>query len=106
MPCGCKDRASLTPDSTALVRTYPRPEEDTNTITLQSSDGCTEPYSGPFRKTTVFLVGIGTTNERLFTRSERNDAIAAARKDKLTFDQVIAGQLCADVVESLFVGSA
>lgn len=102
IPCGCKDRKSLTPDSTALTRTYPRPDDETNTIALQSSSGCTEPYSGPFRKTTVFLVGIGTDSEQLFARADRTAAINKARSEKLTFDQVLAGQLCTDVVDALF----
>lgn len=85
-----------------LKRTFPRPDE-TGTIMLQSAPECVEPYSGPFRKTTVFVVGYGTESEQLFKRADRTAAITAARDSKLTFDQVVAGQLCSDAVEALFV---
>lgn len=85
-----------------LKRTYPRPDE-TGTIMLQSVPECTEAYDGAFRKSTVFIVGYGTEHERVFKRADRNAAIAAARENKATLDQVIAGQLCAETVESLFV---
>jgi hypothetical protein len=84
-----------------LKRTFPRPDE-TGTIMLQSSPECVEPYSGPFRKSTIFVVGYGTEHEQLFTRAQRTQAIAAARQSKLTFDQVVAGQLCSETVEALF----
>ena len=102
MACGCRDKKSLTPNSMNLKRTYPRPDE-TGTIMLQAMPECTEPYSGAFRKSTVFVVGYGTKNEQVFKRADRNAAIAAARASKATLDQVIAGQLCSDAVEALFV---
>lgn len=83
-----------------LKRTFVRPDE-TGTIMLQSAPECVEPYSGPFRKTTVFIVGYGTEYEQVFKRSDRTAAIAAARETKSTFDQVLAGQLCVDTVDAL-----
>jgi uncharacterized Rossmann fold enzyme len=100
MPCACRDKKSLTPNSMNLRRTNPRPDE-TGTIMLQSAPDCVEQYSGPFRKTTVFVVGYGTEHEQIFKRADRTAAIAAARATSSTFDQVIAGQLCADAVEAL-----
>jgi len=103
MGCGCrKQGAVLTPNSMNLRRTYVRPD-DTGVIALQSMPECTDPYSGPFRRTTVFVVGYGTEREQLFKRSDRNQAIAFARETRSTFDQVPAGQLCHDAVETLFV---
>ena len=85
-----------------LKRTFPRPDE-TGTIMLLSAPDCVEPYAGPFRKTTVFVVGYGTKVEQLFKRADRTAAIAAARDSNATLDQVVAGQLCSDAVEALFV---
>lgn len=85
-----------------LRRTNPSPDES-GTIMLSSMPECTEPYTGPFRKTTVFIVGYGTEHEQLFTRANRGPAIAAARATRSTLDQVVASELCTDAVESLFV---
>jgi hypothetical protein len=85
-----------------LKRTYPRPDE-TGTIMLQAAPECTEPYDGAFRKSTVFIVGYGTEHEQMFKRADRTLAISAARATNTTLDQVVAGQLCTDAVEALFV---
>jgi hypothetical protein len=84
-----------------LKRTYVHPD-DSGVISLQAYPDGTEPYSGPFRKTTIFVVGYGTEHEQLFRRADRNAAIAAARENRLTFDQVPAGQICAEAAEALF----
>ena len=76
-----------------LRRTYPSADE-TGTIMLQSAPDCVEPYNGAFRKVTVFVVGYGTDQETLFKRADRTPAIKFAKENRLTFDQVIAGQLC------------
>ena len=102
MGCNCRDKSALTPNSMNLKRTYPRPDE-TGTIMLQSEPECIDAYAGPFRKTTVFIVGYGTEHEQVFKRADRTAAIAAARENKATLDQVIAGQLCSSTVEALFV---
>ena len=84
-----------------LSRSYPGVDE-TGTIMLQSAPDCVTPYSGPFRKMTVFVAGYSTEHERLFQRAKRTEAIKYARDNKLTFDQVLASQLCDTVAEELF----
>lgn len=100
MGCGCKNKKGLTPDSMHLTRSYPGVDE-TGTIMIQSAPDCIDPYQGPFRKVTVFVVGYGTEHETLFKKSERTAAIKKARSGKLTFDQVVAGSLCDEVAVAL-----
>ena len=102
--CNCgKNKSGLTPNSMHLSRIHPGVDE-TGTIMVQSNPDCTTPYSGPFRKMTVFAVGYGTENEKLFVRAKRTEAIAYARSTtpNMTFDQVLAAQLCDQVAEELF----
>lgn len=100
MGCACKDRKSLTPDSRALTRSFPGVNDDGMT-TLQSEPECTEPYDGVFRQATVFIVGYKTEDERLFKRGDRTQALAYAKKNKLTFDQVPARSLCHETMLEL-----
>jgi hypothetical protein len=94
MACGCKDKAYLTPNSTALRMTYPQPDEDGGIITLQGYEDCTDPYTGAWKQATVFVVGYGTDNETLFRRADRTAAIKMARDENLTLDQLPASSLC------------
>ena len=93
MPCACKDKSKLTPDSRSLLRAYPGPGDD-GVVMLQSDPECSTPYDGIYRQATVFVVGYGTKRERLFKRGDRTAALKLAKENRLTFDQVVARSLC------------
>jgi hypothetical protein len=63
---------------------------------------CTEPYVGEHAGRSIYIVAMGTPAERFFTRAERSAAVALARSERLTLDHLPAGQLCPQVVETLF----
>lgn len=100
MACACKDKEALTPDSRALARSYPN-TNDYDIVTLQAEPECVQPYDGPFRQATVFIVGYTTDAETMYRRGDRKKALAHARKDKLTFDQVPARAICHDLAVEL-----
>ena len=76
--------------------------DETGTIMFRSAPDCTEPYRGPFKRMTAFVVGYDTDDEKLFMKSDRSEAIRYAKDNKLTFDQVLASQLCDEIAEDLF----
>jgi hypothetical protein len=100
IPCACKDKSRLTPDSRSLLRAYPGPGDD-GVVMLQAAPDCTTPYDGVFRQATVFVVGYATEHERLFKRGDRTEALQLAKANKLTFDQVTARSLCHEAVVEL-----
>jgi hypothetical protein len=83
-----------------LTRAFPGPGDDGIVVT-RSDPGCTEAYSGIFRQATVFIVGYDTDAERLFVRGDRTKALAYAKANRLTFDQVTARSLCHSVAMEL-----
>lgn len=100
MGCGCKDKASLTPDARGLRQTYPVADES-GTILLHSDGECSGPYSGPLRNADVIIVGLRTPDERLFLRGQRTAAVKYAQENRLSFDRVKASQLCVETVAAL-----
>lgn len=101
MPCGCRDKSALTPDTRMLVRAYPRPDNEFGVLPTQADLTCTRPYEGIFQQATVFVIGYGQEGERLFKRGDRRAAVDYAKQNKLTFDQVQARSLCHDVALEL-----
>lgn len=84
-----------------VSRSFPSPDE-TGTIMLQSMPDCIDPYTGPFKKMTVLVVGFGTESEKIFRRNQRSEALQYARDNKVSLDPVVAGELCSAAVESVF----
>lgn len=102
MPCNCGKRASLlTPDSRNVTRSYP-PRNADGLIELAAHPDCTTPYSGAFKRATIFVVGHGTEHETLYRRADRTQALAAAKAGNLTFSVVAASDLCSDAAMDLF----
>jgi len=90
----------LTPDSRNLTRAFPG-VNDVGLTPLVAEPDCTDAYNGVFRQATVFIVGYGTEHETVFTRGDRTAALAMARQQKLTFDQVPARALCDSAMKTL-----
>jgi hypothetical protein len=101
MGCRCKDKSSYTPSAMGVSRSFPSPDE-TGTIMLQSMPECVEPYSGPYRKLTVYVAGFNSEHEKLFRRNQRAEALQYARANKTSLDPIVAAELCSDAVETLF----
>lgn len=101
MACGCRNKSELTPDTMSLKRAYPRPDNEFGVLPTQTDLTCTEPYTGIYQQATVFVIGYGDENEKLFRRGDRRAAVAYAKEQKLTFDQVQARSLCDGVAREL-----
>jgi hypothetical protein len=76
--------------------------DENNMFTLATAPECTEPYHGQFQGATVYVLGLGTENERLFRKGDWTEATKAARVQGLTLDHVLAINLCHDKVIELF----
>jgi hypothetical protein len=100
MPCACKDKSRLTPDSRNLSRAYPGPGDD-GVVMLRAAPECSTPYDGVYRQATVFIVGYDTEHEQVFKRGDRTEALRLAKENRLTFDQVVARSLCHEVALQL-----
>lgn len=102
MGCGCNQKASdLTPDTTNLVRAFPRADNEFGVLTTSGDPYCEEPYTGIYQQATVFVLGFGTEDEKLFRRGDRREAVAYATEKNVTFDQVQARSLCDSVAREL-----
>lgn len=113
MACGCKSgtyvvgaqgipRSNPTKNSSGIIPLGTGITEDVDGALLNTTTQyCTAAYRGMFRGATVFIVGYGTAHEELFIRSQRDEAIAAARARHTTLDQTTAGSLCDTVMYEL-----
>lgn len=75
-----------------------------NVYELQSHPGNFQPYTGRRRADSVYIVGLGTEHEQLFTRARSRDAIKTARELKVGVIQVPATQICGPAAEALLEG--
>lgn len=69
---------------------------------LQGFEGDFQPYSGPRRAESVYVVGLGDDGERLFRRDQNRDAIAYAKQSKLRLVQLHVTQICYRAAAELF----
>lgn len=63
-----------------------------------------EAYHGAYLGTTLFLVGYGTPQERLYLRTRRAEAERFARDNNLSWDHISVRSLCHDRVVELLGG--
>lgn len=74
--------------------------------TLQGHEDCTTPYVGPYKASTIYIVGYTTEHERLFRRSDRNRALQyqteASPGTRLSILMAPATMLCSSAVEALY----
>jgi hypothetical protein len=71
---------------------------------LASHPDCTTPYTGAFRSASIYVVGLGTDQERLFVRAEAQDAVAYARATGQPIAHLPAAQFCQDAMVA-FLGA-
>jgi hypothetical protein len=71
-------------------------------VDLASAPGCTERYHGAYLRGSVIIVGRLTPSETLYRKPDRDAAAKHARDANLTYDHVLATELCHDVVMGLF----
>jgi hypothetical protein len=96
---------------TTLRQSYAT-QDSAGLYSLAAAPDCTEPYHGEYAKSnlTLYVVALGTKDEQLFRRSQRNEATRLARTGRsanggrLTLDQVHPSNLCHEVVVG-FLGS-
>lgn len=101
-PCGCKQIDATKLASAQGVRQgFVRPGTN-GTYALHQAPGCTTPYDGDYRHDSVFVIGIGTDKERIFTRRQRTQALEYARDNDLRIDPLSAHALCSDVMVAFF----
>lgn len=86
--------------ASGVKRSNPKKDEN-DLIALQSDPNCTQTYRGIYQGATIYIVGYGTDSETLYVRGDRELAIAHARDEKTTLDQVTAGSLCDTVMREL-----
>jgi len=60
-----------------------------------------QPYHGEFQGTTVFLVGYGTDEVKVFLRGARTEAWTYAQENDLSFQHINVVELCHDRVIGL-----
>jgi hypothetical protein len=75
-------------------------------IPLARFGSCADAYHGQFSGASVFVIGRGTDQERLFRKAQQDDATRYAidngpGQDALTIDHVHATTLCHDAVVEL-----
>lgn len=99
--CGGKKKASAGPagyNPTAQPRLR---TNDRGMYLLAGDEYLCEPYHGAYPGSTVFVVGLGTDDERLFTVGNRVPAYNYAVSVKQPLLHVSVSQLCHDSVVAL-----
>jgi hypothetical protein len=63
---------------------------------------CTEPYSGTRQRDDIFVIGLGTEAERIFTTAQRDEALAYAKSERLRLTRLTAHTVCHDAMIEVF----
>ncbi|MCD6056471.1 MAG: hypothetical protein K0Q89_1 [Thermomicrobiales bacterium] len=106
MGCNCGQRQDSALAGTTLRQSFAT-SNSAGLYDLARSPGCKEPYHGSFPTAVIYVVALGTEDEQLFTRGQRNDATRRARTgrasdgSRLTLDSIAASNLCHDAVVEL-----
>lgn len=99
---GCGGAAARARASRPTVPGYSGSVNANGMTVLASSLGCTEPYSGTFQREDVFIVGLGTDVERIFTIDEGEAAVAYTKQTRTKLTRVTAHTLCHEAMVELF----
>jgi hypothetical protein len=63
---------------------------------------CTEPYSGTRQRDDVFVIGLGTDVERIFTIDQSKEAVAYTKQHGVKLARLTAHTLCHDAMIEVF----
>ena len=103
MACtGCGGAAARARANADVVPGYTATVGPNGVYQLGSYLGCTEPYSGTRQRDDVFVVGLGTEGERLYTIAERDTMLAYSKSARLRLTRLTAHTLCHDAMVELF----
>lgn len=102
MPCGCKQVDAVMLASAMGIRHGNARAGQNGVYELAQAPGCFSPYEGEYRFDSVFVIGLGTEQEKIFGRRKRNDALTYARDNKLRIDPLPAHNLCSEVMLAFF----
>lgn len=64
--------------------------------------GCDRPYNGKHRADAVYVIAIGTEDERIFRKADRGEAVRYAKKLNTSISSFGVNQLCQDAMLPIF----
>jgi hypothetical protein len=99
---GCGGAAARARASRQTVPGYSAAVNANGMTVLASWLDCTEPYNGTSQREDVFIVGLGTDVERIFTIDQGPDAVAYTKQTRTKLTRVTAHTLCHGAMVELF----
>ena len=103
MPCsGCGGAPTAGTAAPDVMRSAQPTPDEIGQYHLASETPGDSLYTGVFENESVYVVGLGTEREQLFTRKQREEAFSAARNERLTIDHVRACGLARGLMIDLF----
>lgn len=98
----CGGRKAENQPLVALVPGYTAAVGPNGVYELASYLDCEDPYNGAHQRDDVFVIGLGTAGERLFTIHQRDDMLAYVKTSGLKLTRLTSHTLCHDAMVELF----
>lgn len=102
MACGCGNIGLLSPNTEGVRTGYTAAYDGNGMYQLSAAPGCDQPYSGDYRRESVYVVGIGTEGEQIFTRRRSREAIDYSKANGLKLNHLPCNALCDSVMREFF----